>query len=74
MTSVKIINLETGHVIEADPYVLREQCIPYGYRFAEEITVEEWIEALQKPAGGKHRCLIHVYLNPYPPSRGSSMS
>lgn len=48
MTSVKIVNLETGQFIEADPYVLREQCIPHGYRFADDITVEEWIEALQK--------------------------
>ena len=48
MNSVILINLETGHIIEADPYVLREQCIPEGYRFADEITVEEWIEALQK--------------------------
>jgi|GEM_PF-3468395 len=48
MQSVKIVNLETGQVIEADPYVLREQCIPHGYRFADEITVEEWIEALQR--------------------------
>ncbi len=48
MNSVLLINLETAHVIEADPYVLREQCIPHGYRFAEEITVEEWIEALAK--------------------------
>ncbi len=48
MNSVILINLGTGHIIEADPYVLREQCIPKGYRFADEITVEEWIEALQK--------------------------
>jgi len=48
MSSVKIVNLDTGHVIEADPYVLREQCIPHGYRFAEDITVEEWIEALKR--------------------------
>lgn len=53
--SVKIINLETGDMIEADPYVLREQCIPYGYRFVDEITVEEWIEALQKACGQRDR-------------------
>lgn len=53
MPSVKIINLETGQVIEADPYVLREQCIPHGYRFADEITVEEWIEALQRACDRK---------------------
>lgn len=48
MNSVLLINLETAHVIEADPYVLRPQCIPKDYRFADEITTEEWIFALQK--------------------------
>lgn len=48
MNSILLIDLETGHTIEADPYVLRPQCLPSNYRFAEDITTEEWIEALQK--------------------------
>lgn len=41
---IKLINLETGDVIEADVYVLRENGIPEGYRVADDITTDEWIE------------------------------
>ena len=48
---IKLVNLDTAEVIEADPYVLREQCIPEGYKIADDITVDEWIEALKKARG-----------------------
>lgn len=49
---VKLVNLETADVIICDPYVLREQCLPEGYRLAEDVTVEEWIEALKRAKHG----------------------
>lgn len=49
---VKIVNLETADVIICDPYVLREQCLPEGYRLADDVTVEEWIEALKRAKNG----------------------
>ena len=50
--AVKIVNLETADVIICDPYVLREQCLPEGYRLADDVTVEEWIEALKRARHG----------------------
>ncbi len=47
MNSVYLVNLEEGIVIEADPYVLRPQCIPHNYKMAEDVTLEEWVQALQ---------------------------
>lgn len=41
---IKLINLETGEVQEIDVYALRERGIPEGYRVADDITTDEWIE------------------------------
>lgn len=41
---VKLINLDTGDVMEVDSYVLIEKGIPDGYRVADIISTDEWIQ------------------------------
>lgn len=41
---IKLINLETGEIIEADVYKLMEMGLPGGFRPVNEISQEEWAE------------------------------
>jgi hypothetical protein len=45
---VKLINLATGELIDKDFFKLREEGIPKNFVVAEELSVEQWTEALQK--------------------------
>ena len=43
----KLINLETGEVQNVDTYAVREWGMPDGFQFVDELTDDDWIEALQ---------------------------
>lgn len=45
--TVLLIHLETGETMSADSSQLRNLGMPDGYRVADSISTEEWIEALQ---------------------------
>lgn len=46
--SLTFINLETGNVIQTDAFSVIDRGAPSGYVCANNLTMEEWIEALQK--------------------------
>lgn len=41
---VKLINLDTGDVMECESYSLVERGIPEGYKIAKNITTDGWIK------------------------------
>lgn len=49
--TVKLINLKTGEVINADSYELARRGMPDGYERADGVSIERWIEALRRAKG-----------------------
>lgn len=47
MDNIKLINLSTGEVLNVDPYKLKELGVPVGFVIADDVTVDDWIDALQ---------------------------
>jgi hypothetical protein len=45
---IKLINLETGELISKDIFDLKDKWFPKGFVVAEELSVEQWADALQK--------------------------
>jgi hypothetical protein len=43
-----LVNLGTGETIDADDAPLRELGYPERFVLAENVSVEEWVEALQR--------------------------
>lgn len=48
MMTIKLINLESGETMDADPDALRDRGLPEDYVVADQVTTEEWILALQQ--------------------------
>lgn len=48
---VKLINLKTGEVINADSYELARRGMPDGYERADGVSVDGWIKALRRAKG-----------------------
>ena len=43
-----LVNLKTGETLEADEGQLREHGMADGYSDVEDVTPEQWVEALQR--------------------------
>ncbi len=46
--TVKLINLDTGELIETDYYVLMGRGLPDGFVIADEVTVEEYAASIRR--------------------------
>lgn len=54
-STVKLINLDTGETIDADPDSLRDRGLPEDYEVAENITTDRWIELYQTALEGSEK-------------------
>lgn len=60
---VRLINIETGEVINTDEGELQYRGIPVGFSIAALITTDEWIEAFQKLREQKKEETYESYFN-----------